>query len=844
MTLSSLAGSLRGLHGQRLCLLVDQFEELFRFEKETSRDEAELFIDLLVRSSLQSAVTDDQFTRVHVVVTMRSEFLGECARFNGWAECINQTQFLVPRMDRDGLMRAICRPATLYGGEVSLELAERLIADVAAGQDELPLIQHGLMLMWNAEVAKAQPGSKIVLDAALIEAAGGLSELLSGHADAIVDEAAPDPKRRYAVERLFRALTDLNAEGQAVRRPQAFLNLVAVTEIGHQRLQEIVDILRRDGVSFLLPNWRAPIAESTTIDISHESLIRQWSTLRKWLRDEYDAARIYRHLEATAKLWQEGNSALMTMPFLGVARAWREREHPNASWAARYGDAFGLAIDFLDESEKAERLEVERKLDNEKREAIRISEAKGVIASKNFQLAATSSQSVLDQVATSLNRGDLTFKGAMDMLNVFSTISERVRQDDSPEAAELLARLGCGSSEIYMSLGEFRRAYESAKSSREVAEPLYLTEPNNPKVLELMYQSIWRMGDTIAARSLARSDQEQALQLYLEAEKFARRFSDLAPGDAQTQQVALVLESVGDAHQGLENLDHAVTVYSEALAIMAKIAAAQPKNAARQLKLATAMSRLGQALSGKNDFDAAMEQFQTALEIRSRLSAADRGNNTLQLNLARSHRDIARLYARRGNSGDLEIALAEYRLAIGILDILLTRDSTNASWQNLLAPWYAQYGALLKQKGDLTSAIDQYEKAYELRREVALRDPAVVSRQHALATAGISLADLLMEQQQELKALELYRGAIGIMDDLRPLYDLDVFRSYIKIGDVLKSRGDLKGALTAYESATDIARNAAKANATDPSWQKSLAEAYTLIGQFLIERGDKTRHTL
>ena len=44
---------------------------------------------------------------MHVVVTMRSEFLGECARFDGLAETINRTQYLVPRMDDDALMRAV-----------------------------------------------------------------------------------------------------------------------------------------------------------------------------------------------------------------------------------------------------------------------------------------------------------------------------------------------------------------------------------------------------------------------------------------------------------------------------------------------------------------------------------------------------------------------------------------------------------------------------------------------------------------------------------------------------------------------------------------------------------------
>ena len=62
----------------------------------------------------------DQAIAVHVVVTMRSEFLGECARFNGLAEAINQTQFLVPRMDRDDLPEGDLSPsATLrWRGEV------------------------------------------------------------------------------------------------------------------------------------------------------------------------------------------------------------------------------------------------------------------------------------------------------------------------------------------------------------------------------------------------------------------------------------------------------------------------------------------------------------------------------------------------------------------------------------------------------------------------------------------------------------------------------------------------------------------------------------------------------
>ena len=115
-TLASVAASLDGVRGKSLCVLVDQFEELFRFEKEMGRDEAELFVDLIERAATEQDETPSGAVDLHVIVTMRSEFLGECARFAGFAETINRTQYLVPRMDDDGLMRAVRRPAQMFGG--------------------------------------------------------------------------------------------------------------------------------------------------------------------------------------------------------------------------------------------------------------------------------------------------------------------------------------------------------------------------------------------------------------------------------------------------------------------------------------------------------------------------------------------------------------------------------------------------------------------------------------------------------------------------------------------------------------------------------------------------------
>jgi hypothetical protein len=73
---------------QNLLLVVDQFEEIFRFQREQSlsaRDAAH-FVDLLLAA--EQDLSPDY--RVFVVLTMRSDYLGDCAQFEGLPEVLNR----------------------------------------------------------------------------------------------------------------------------------------------------------------------------------------------------------------------------------------------------------------------------------------------------------------------------------------------------------------------------------------------------------------------------------------------------------------------------------------------------------------------------------------------------------------------------------------------------------------------------------------------------------------------------------------------------------------------------------------------------------------------------------
>jgi hypothetical protein len=328
------------LAGKRVCILIDQFEEIFRYAREVSREEVEVMVDLL-RSVIEDERSDPA---LHVLVTMRSEFLGDCGRFPELAQAINRAQYLLPPMDHASLLRAIRRPAELYGGTVEESLAERLISDGRGEQDALPLIQHALMLLWNRATPPDSPQSAdssstpARLHLEQYEGQGGLKQMLSDHADRVMQSVAAETGRQGAriIELLFRALTDINAEGLAIRNPRSLRRLCAVIDADKEAIRKIIDAFRADGTSFLTPYAPAPIGRDTEVDISHEALIRSWTRISNpgtktgWLHAEFRDGQDWRILRARS---------LENVEISPAALPDRERwlAKLNPAWSERYG---------------------------------------------------------------------------------------------------------------------------------------------------------------------------------------------------------------------------------------------------------------------------------------------------------------------------------------------------------------------------------------------------------------------------------------------------------------------------------------------------------------------------
>ena len=364
--------------GVNLLVVVDQFEELFRYRQlgtagrggdQRISEEAAAFVNLLLE------VGERAVGQIFIVVTMRSDFLGDCTQFPGLAEAINAGQYLVPRMTRDERRAAIEGPIRVGRAEIAPVLLTRLVNDVGDNPDQLSILQHALNRTWARW--QDQSGGNGPLDLAHYEAIGTMAHALDQHAEQAYAELGAT-RQQQICEKLFKALTDKATDPRGVRRPTTLGELRVLTDATAVEVAEVIAVFRDPSRSFLMPPAGEALEAETVIDISHESLMRVWQRLIKWADEEAQSARIYRRLADTADLHAAGNASLWRDPELQLALDWREKNQPNETWASRYHPGFAAATRFLTESsaareaERAERQQQrqrEREAQQEKAEA-------------------------------------------------------------------------------------------------------------------------------------------------------------------------------------------------------------------------------------------------------------------------------------------------------------------------------------------------------------------------------------------------------------------------------------------------------------------------------------------
>jgi tetratricopeptide (TPR) repeat protein len=820
-----------------LLLLVDQFEELFRYQNYAGREEAEAFVALLIESAREADA------RIYVTITMRSEYLGACALIEGLSDAINAGMFLTPRMTREHCREAIVGPAEVCNIDIEPALVNRLLNDLAnfapwedrgandqldrlmRRADQLPLLQYTLNRMWQRAHDRA-PGEQVKLTVDDYEAIEGLSGALNAHANQIFEDLGKP--RAQVAEWVFRALTAGSTIADAVRRPTRLDDLISACGGDEAGVRAVVDAFRAPGVNFLVPefdphNPKLPL--DTYIDISHESLIRQWKKLSEWLEAEGRAAQQWRRL-----VDRFGTGEVLRGRELANLIAWRVETKPNAAWAKRYGGDYPSAITYLDKSQRAQ---------NRKRIAAIASTVAAFVFLAGFGIYVSQQASI--------------FKAQLDM-----TLAERARADENErkivelfeamifDIIEPLARSD-GSGSLASSA---RRAPEGKQAGRAGAPP---PEPgaSEPTTPEPPAPDDQPAGDREATQTAETANRE--VTAAMNNLRQVRQLMKPNPSNKRIKRLyAVSLNWLGDAHLRVNDPKNAPAdiaaaqrSFSESLSVIRAEFDRDPMkvetNEATILwkdEFVLALGGVARVKMRRNDHSGARPDLEQAIAMARSLSEfqddVDRFLGLLQLHLGYLGDTLVNLKMR------LEARDAfQERLLVRRKRHELKPKDNQLLWEVSIA--LDRMGQLLRDDRLFDGSRSYFEEALKIDRDLYQRDPGRWQENLVLSLTRIGDLERQLGRQREAlgpleAALKLQRTAAANSSAAGPQQTLASLLQ--KIGDSKRRLRDFPEAIRLHREELDIRRRLLVREPNNTAARRNVSSALDYLGNALRENKD------
>ncbi len=290
----------------RLLLVVDQFEDVFTLAEEGTRTR---FLTVL------SEAAADPHSRLRIVLTLRADIFDRPLAHTGFAEHLRSGTELVVTLTPEELERAIAGPAERVGLAVEPGLVAQLVSDVHDRPGALPLLQFAL-----AELVD-RTGPATLTSSAYAEL-GGIAGAVARGAEEIYG-SMPPAQQDLARQAFLRLVHQV--EGAAPTRRRALRSeLVSLAEDAGEMEAVIDTFVRRR----LLSLDRATDTREPTVELAHESLLRAWTRLERWIEDAQEDLRHQRRLARAVGEWRAAArdpSFLVTGSRLELVESWRSR---------------------------------------------------------------------------------------------------------------------------------------------------------------------------------------------------------------------------------------------------------------------------------------------------------------------------------------------------------------------------------------------------------------------------------------------------------------------------------------------------------------------------------------
>jgi len=799
-----------------LVLLLDQAEEVFSLCQDPA--EQGLFLN-----NLLAAVTDPA-PRLALLLTLRSDFLGETQRFPAFNALLTRQGHLVPALDEPGLRLAIAEPARLASRPLDQAVVDLLLAQSLGREGALPLLQYALSEVWRGLAAGRPPEETL-------RACNGVGGALAGRAQQVYDGLTPEEQR--TARRCLLRLVQLGEGGPDTRRRVAIDDLLVE---GESR-PALLAILRR----FTAPDARflafgRDAQGREQVEITHDALIAHWGDLRDWLAADRDDLRLLARLDAAARHWEQQGAA--------AGLLWRR---PDLDLLRRYAGREGAALSPLQGRfyRAARRLAGRERLLRGgglallllltlaslgaawwARQAEALAERQKLVALDAITQRTYETVDKLAKVAgTSQVLGEL-IQNNVELLDRLLALDPSDANTQYHQAANLQR-----AADAWMQLGDTGRAKETMQRLLEITRGRAAADPGDREWQHGLANSHDKLGDF----TLALGDTAAAREAYRQALAIGERLAAVDPGNSQWQRGLSVSHSkLGDLALALGDTAAAREAFRQDLSIAERLAAADPGNSQWQRDLSISHDRSGDLALALGDTAAAREAFRQALAIRERLAAADPGNSEWQRDLSVSHEKLGNLALALG---DTAAAREAYGKALAIAERLAAADPGNSEWQRDLSVSHQKLGDLALALGDTAAAREEYRQHLAIAERLAAADPGNSEWQRDLSVSHNKLGDLALALGDTAAAREAYRQALAIRERLAAAdpgnsrWQRDLLVSYLKMGRVRLAAGETAEALEAADKGVSIAQRLAGADPSNPRRATETAAALKLRGQ-------------
>jgi len=378
-------------------------------------------------------------------------------------------------------------------------------------------------------------------------------------------------------------------------------------------------------------------------------------------------------------------------------------------------------------------------------------------------------------------------------LAIVEELAPGVRAQTNWQAELCVCHEGLG--EIYDTQGDADAALKELQTSLDIAQSQAIKFPLDTQWQAFALAIYLKMGDVLRSKA----ETAGAFAAYESALNLASRLAKLDPDNTTWQRdLAASYSKTGSLLLQEWGVEKALESTKNGLTIAQNLALKHPENTQWQADLAFSHDNVGDVLLADKDTRRALQNYQRGLEIRQRLVQNDPGNATWGRDLVRSNLKIGRALALEGKKSKAaklfmeqvkvieDFPMNQFKLAgkmfipenktakpleafgqsLHAAQQLAEKDPRNAQWQEDLAETHSLLGDTLLQAREPQKALEHYQAALKIRKELADRNSGASFLQYWLALSHANVAVALRRFSREDEALLEARDALRAFDSL------------------------------------------------------------------------------